>query len=88
MCRCEDVQICRLINVQICEFVNVQVLSISDYYFSQIICTSAYLYLYLNKKSPLVETRRLFNIFKIRLLTFTSSNCILNVIVMYNYFLK
>jgi hypothetical protein len=40
------------------------------------------------KKALSYNTRRLLNIFQIRLVTFTSINRILNVVVMYDYFFK
>jgi len=88
-------------NVQICKFANVQMLYIYDYYFSfthlhihasahlLFICTSANLHICIsNKKSPLVNTRRLLYIFQIWLVTFTSVDRILNVVVMYDYFFE
>jgi hypothetical protein len=47
-------------NVQICKFADVRMLCIFDYYISLDICTSAYLYLYINKKSPLVGNKTAF----------------------------
>jgi len=81
MCRCENVQICR--------FVNAQMLSISNLLPFQFIRTPAYQQICtLIKKALSYNTRRLLNIFQIRLVTFTSINRILNVVVMYDYFFE
>ena len=86
MCRCVNMQMCRYFKCadeQMCEFNYNQLLS------------SAYLHILafahqfiINKKSPLVNTRRLLYFHQGQLLTFVGIDRVLNVIVMHNYFFK
>ena len=78
-------------NMQICRCADAMHIRLLHFFGHLHICISAHLHIRICtsiKKALSLETRRLLNIFQIRLLTFTSVDRILNVIVMYDYFFE